>query len=79
MKKFLSLPLNDGLTYWNYNDGCGCIKGIFNESLEEPLVYKSKLQLYPAEIVDSVPFIEVYGSPTWSIDNFRLESSGGRF
>lgn len=33
LKKFLSLPLNDGTEYWNYTKCCGCIKGIFNESL----------------------------------------------
>jgi hypothetical protein len=62
MKKFLSSPLNDGSTYWNYDDGCGCVKSVFNESLEEPLVYRSKLSL--TETADPGPFMAVYGSPT---------------
>jgi hypothetical protein len=31
LKKFLSLPLNDGTTYESYG-GCGCIKGNFTRS-----------------------------------------------
>lgn len=55
-KKFLELPLNDGMAYWNA-EGCGRIKGIFSEASNLSEKFDSDLRL-------------ALGPPICKVENF---------
>ena len=63
VKKFLSLPLNDGTRYFDFSGTCGCIKGNFSLCSNMVSIVDSS-KTYPLSLADVLEYILPVGYST---------------